>query len=70
MSSTTEPASSDAAAIAGIDKSRLALAEPRQYRSKDHLRFVAKQACLLCGRKHSDPHHLGFMQPRALGLSQ
>jgi hypothetical protein len=19
-----------------------------------------------CGRKHSDPHHLGFMQPRAL----
>jgi ERF superfamily len=51
----------------GIDKSMLAVAEPRRYRNKEHLRFVAKQACLVCGRKHSDPHHLGFMQPRALG---
>src|SRR5262249_3281825 len=25
------------------------------------------QACLVCGRKPSDPHHLGFTQPRALG---
>jgi hypothetical protein len=24
------------------------------------LRFVANHACLVCGRKHSDPHHLGF----------
>ena len=31
------------------------------------MRFVAKQACLVCGRKHSDPHHLSFAQPRALG---
>ena len=31
------------------------------------MRFVAKQACLVCGRKQSDPHHLGFLQPRALG---
>jgi hypothetical protein len=23
--------------------------------------------CLVCGRKPSDPHHLGFTQPRALG---
>jgi hypothetical protein len=51
----------------GIDKSVLAVGEPRRHRSKEHLRFVAKQPCLLCGRKHSDPHHLGFMQPRALG---
>jgi hypothetical protein len=51
----------------GIDKSALTIAEPRRYRSKEHLRFVAKQACLVCGRKHCDPHHLGFMQPRALG---
>jgi hypothetical protein len=51
----------------GIDKSQLSLAEPRRYRNKEHLRLVAKQACLVCGRKHSDPHHLGFMQPRALG---
>jgi hypothetical protein len=51
----------------GIDKSVLVVAEPRRHRNKEHLRFVAKQACLVCGRKHSDPHHLGFMQPRALG---
>jgi hypothetical protein len=45
----------------------LKLAEPRRYRNKEHLRFVAQQACLVCARKPSDPHHLRFMQPRALG---
>jgi hypothetical protein len=50
-----------------IDKSALAVVEPRRHRDKEHLRFVAKQSCLVCGRKHSDPHHLRFMQPRALG---
>ena len=50
-----------------IDKSVLKIAEPRRYRSKEHLRFVAQQACLICARKPSDPHHLRFMQPRALG---
>jgi hypothetical protein len=45
----------------------LALSTPRRYRNKEHLRFVAKQPCLLCGRKPSDPHHLQFVQPRALG---
>jgi hypothetical protein len=51
----------------GIDKSVLAVAAPRRYRNKDHLRHVARQACLVCGRKPCDPHHLRFMQPRALG---
>jgi hypothetical protein len=51
----------------GIDKSVLAVAAPRRYRNKDHLRHVALQACLVCGRKPCDPHHLRFMQPRALG---
>lgn len=51
----------------GIDKSVLAVPEPRRYRNRVHLRFVAQQACLICGRKPSDPHHLGFTQPRALG---
>src|SRR5262249_5692270 len=35
--------------------------------NRAHLRYVAQQACLVCGRKPSDPHHLGFTQPRALG---
>jgi hypothetical protein len=59
--------STDEHASAGIDKSVLALSTPRRYRNKEHLRFVAKQPCLLCGRKPSDPHHLQFVQPRALG---
>ncbi len=50
-----------------VDKSRLTLPEPRRIRNKDHVRFVAQQACLVCGRKPSDPHHLRYAQPRALG---
>jgi hypothetical protein len=52
---------------ARADKSTLAVPAPRRYRNKAHLRYVAQQPCLLCGRKPSDPHHLRFMQPRALG---
>jgi hypothetical protein len=53
--------------VSGIDKSVLAIAEPRRYRNREHLRFVASKACLVCGRKPSDPHHLRFTQPRAMG---
>jgi hypothetical protein len=51
----------------GIDKSVLVIATPRRYRNRGHLRYVAQQACLICGRKQSDPHHLRYLQPRALG---
>ena len=51
-----------------IDKSALALPEPKRRRDKSHLRFVASQPCLVCGRHPSDPHHLRFAQPRALGV--
>src|SRR5215813_13172051 len=51
----------------GMNKSVLALATPRRYRNREHLRYVAQQACLICGRKQSDPHHLRYLQPRALG---
>jgi len=51
----------------GIDKSILTVATTRRYRNREHLRFVAHQACLICARKPSDAHHLGFTQPRALG---
>jgi hypothetical protein len=54
-------------AITGIDKSVLTLSAPRRYRNRNHLRYVTQQACLLCGRKPSDAHHLRFVQPRALG---
>ena len=51
----------------GIDKSRLARPEPRRFRDKEHVKFVAKQPCLICGRRPADAHHLRFAQHRALG---
>jgi ERF superfamily len=54
-------------APAKIDKSELAISEPRRHRDKDHLKFVASQPCLVCGRSPADAHHLRFTQPRALG---
>jgi hypothetical protein len=58
---------SDTGQAKGIDKSVLAVPAPRRYRNKEHLRYVSQQPCLLCARKPSDPHHLRFVQPRALG---
>jgi hypothetical protein len=52
---------------ARIDKSVLTINMPKRMRDKEHLRFVAQQTCLLCGRKPSDAHHIRFVQPRALG---
>jgi hypothetical protein len=51
----------------GIDKSQLVHPEPRRIRDKEHVKFVAKQPCLVCGRRPSDTHHLRFAQHRALG---
>jgi hypothetical protein len=53
---------------AKIDKSALALPEPKRRRDKSHLRFIASQPCIVCGRHPSDPHHLRFAQLRALGV--
>ena len=50
-----------------VDKSHLAHPESRRVRDKEHVRFVAKQPCLVCGRRPSDAHHLRFAQHRALG---
>jgi hypothetical protein len=50
----------------GIEKSELNLPEPRRVRDQEHVRSVAGKACLVCGRRPSDPHHLRFAQSRAL----
>jgi hypothetical protein len=50
-----------------IDKSVLTLPEPRRIRDREHVRHVAKQPCLVCGRQPCDAHHLRFTQSRALG---
>ena len=44
-----------------------ALGKTVRLRDKEHRKFVLRQACLVCGRVPSDPHHLTFTQPRALG---
>jgi hypothetical protein len=49
-----------------IDKSELTIGEPKRLRNRDHLRFVATQPCLVCGRTPSQAHHLRFAQPRAM----
>jgi len=50
-----------------VDKSVLALPAPRRIRDRDHVKSVAKQPCLVCGRLPADAHHLRFAQSRALG---
>jgi Rad52/22 family double-strand break repair protein len=51
-----------------IDKSVLTIGEPKRIRSKAHLRFVARQPCLICGRAPSHAHHVRYAQSRGLGL--
>jgi hypothetical protein len=51
-----------------IDKRELTIAEERRYRDKQHLRFVASQPCIVCGRQPSHAHHLTFAQPRGLSI--
>jgi hypothetical protein len=66
------PATSDRAIPNGtgakIDKSVLTISEPKRIRSKEHLRYVAEQPCLICGRSPSHAHHIRFAQSRGLGL--
>ena len=50
-----------------VDKSVLALPTPRRVRDREHVKAVAKQPCLVCGRRPADAHHLRFAQSPALG---
>jgi hypothetical protein len=51
-----------------IDKSVLAISEPKRLRSKEHLRFVAQQPCVICGRTPAHAHHIRHAQSRGLAL--
>ena len=51
-----------------IDKSLLHIGTERRLRDKAHLKFVATQPCLICGRLPSHAHHLTFAQKRGLSL--
>jgi ERF superfamily len=50
-----------------IETSGLTHPEPRRVRDREHVKFVARHPCLICGRHPADPHHLRFAQSRALG---
>ena len=60
------PAPSPPSPASGLRVLRGPSPKPTRLRDPDHLRFVAGQPCLLCGRAPADPHHLRFAQPRAL----
>jgi hypothetical protein len=46
---------------------RRAAVKTIRLRDKEHCKYVATQACLICGRTPSEAHHIRFAQPRALG---
>jgi hypothetical protein len=52
---------------AAVEKSVLALPASRRIRDRDHVKSVARQPCLVCGRRPADAHHLRFAQAPALG---
>ena len=44
----------------------IAIGKPVRERDRDHLKFVATQPCLVCGRTPSDAHHIKFAEQRAM----
>jgi hypothetical protein len=67
-SASVETQSETASAIAMVEpEGRLLIERTTRHRDSAHLKFVAAQPCLICGRSPSDAHHLKYAQPRALG---
>jgi hypothetical protein len=50
-----------------VNKAVLTLPVLRRIRDREHVKSVAKQPCLVCGRRPADAHHLRFAQSPALG---
>ena len=46
----------------------IAIPKSRRIRNKEHLKFVARHPCLICGRTPAQAHHLRFAQPRAMSM--
>lgn len=45
----------------------IAIPKPVRERDREHLKYVAQQPCLVCGRTPCDAHHVKFAQAAALG---
>jgi hypothetical protein len=50
-----------------VNKTVLRLPVVRRIRDREHVKSIAKQPCLVCGRLPADAHHLRFAQPPTLG---
>jgi hypothetical protein len=50
-----------------VNKTILTLPVVRRIRDREHVKSVANQPCLVCGRHPADAHHLRFTQPPTLG---
>ena len=50
----------------GEESAPSAIDIPKRVRDKQHLAFVARQACAVCGRAPAQVHHLTFAQPKAM----
>jgi hypothetical protein len=50
-----------------VNKTVLTLPVLRRIRDREHVKSVAKQPCLVCGRHPADAHHLRFAQSPTLG---
>ncbi len=49
-----------------VEQQVTVISKPVRERDREHLRFVASQPCLICGRTPSDAHHLKFAEQRAM----
>jgi hypothetical protein len=65
-SDSPTPCDRDAEHLSSKSSARLPLIKLRRSRDKDHLRFIAKQPCTVCGRQPCEAHHVRYAQPRAL----
>jgi DNA recombination protein Rad52 len=68
LEETNVARSDDPVARRPIDKSALSISEPKRIRCKEHLRYVASQPCVICGRSPSHAHHVRYAQRRGLGI--
>jgi hypothetical protein len=62
--SELEPASSQ---TGPGEQTVIVISKPVRERDREHLKFVASQPCLLCGRTPADAHHIKFAEQRAMG---
>lgn len=49
-----------------VEQQVTVISKPMRERDRDHLRFVASQPCLACGRTPSDAHHIKFAEQPAM----